>query len=399
MDQITLSPRPGALRLVGIALFALLLAALSPGVASARGPGHGQGRAPDHGQGADHGRGLAASGAVFTATNDADANAVVVFRRSARGHLRFLDVVPTGGAGSGGGLGNQRGLVLDRSGRHLLAVNAGSDSLSLFGVTPRGLRLLDVADAGGVQPISVTVDGDLVYVLNAGDGGSISGFTLGEDGSLTPLAGSTRPLSGTATGPAQIAFTPDGEHLVVTEKATSTIVTYAIGDDGLPGDPVVTPAEGVTPFGFDFGHRSRLLVSEATGGDAGASTVSSYAIEPDGTLQPITSALATGQSAACWLVATGNGRFAYTTNTGSDTVTGLSVGRDGSLALLSEDGVTAAAGDAPIDADFSRNDRYLYVLDGGDDAISVYRVRADGSLETLQTVEGLPASVNGLAAL
>jgi len=382
-----LSRRWSTLRLAGIALFTLLIAAALPSPAPAQGRGHG------------HGHGLAATGAVFTATNDADANAVVVFRRNARGALSFVDAVPTGGLGTGSGLGNQRGLVLDEPGRHLLVVNAGSDSVSVLGVTPRGLRLLDVADTGGVRPISVTVNGDLVYVLNAGGDGSISGFTLGDDGTLTPLDGSTRSLSGAATGPAQIAFTPEGRFLVVTEKATNTIVTYAVGDDGLPGDPVVSPAEGVTPFGFDFGHRARLLVSEATGGDDGASTVSSYAIREDGTLRPITSALPTGQSAACWLVATRNGRFAYTTNTRSDSVTGLAVGRGGALTLLTADGVSAQAGDGPIDAALSRNGRFLYVLNGADDSISSYRIHADGSLEPLGTEAGLPASVNGLAAL
>ncbi|HMB53894.1 MAG TPA: hypothetical protein VKU40_11285, partial [Thermoanaerobaculia bacterium] len=154
-------------------------------------------------------QGLAASGAVFTATNDADANAVVVFRRDARGGLTFLDAFATGGAGSGGGLGNQGALALDEGARHLLVVNAGSDTLSSFAVGPRGLELVDVEPSGGTQPISVTVQGGLAYVVHAGSG-DVSGLALADDGTLSPLAGSTRPLSGGATGPAQIAFTPDG---------------------------------------------------------------------------------------------------------------------------------------------------------------------------------------------
>jgi 6-phosphogluconolactonase (cycloisomerase 2 family) len=242
------------------------------------------------------------------------------------------------------------------------------------------------------------VSGDLVYVLNAGSSGNIAGFQLDTDGTLTAIAGSVRPLSSAASGPAEVAFSPDGRFLVVTEKATSTIVVYSVGDDGAAGPPVVSPAEGQTPFGFSFGHRGILLVSEASGGAPGASTVSSYELLPDGHLQPVTSALATTQSAACWLVATGDGRYAYTTNTGSDTLTGLAVERDGTLRLLANDGVTAPAGDAPIDAAFSRNGRYLYVLSGNDDRLSEYRVGADGSLVPLGQIVGLPASVNGLAA-
>lgn len=378
MFDTTLSNRLRGALALGAALFTLFVTAAAPLPASAQG--------------------LATTGAVFTATNEIHANAVVAFRRNAAGRLAWLGTYPTGGNGSGGGLGNQGALALDESGNHVLAVNAGSDTVSVFAVGPRGLDLLDQEGSGGTRPISVTVHGDLVYVLNAGGGGNIAGLQLATDGTLSPLAGSTRPLSGNATAPAQIAFTPDGRFLVVTEKATDTLVTYRVGDDGLPGAPVVTLSEGITPFGFSFDHRSRLLVSEATGGAPGASTVSSYDVLPDGTLEPITSALATTQSAACWLVTTGNGRYAYVTNTASGSITGLAVGRDGSLDLLQADGFTAPAGAAPIDAAVSRNGQYLYVLNGADDTISAYEIGADGDLTPLATVAGLPASTNGLAA-
>jgi 6-phosphogluconolactonase (cycloisomerase 2 family) len=343
-------------------------------------------------------QGLAA-GAVFTATNDAQANAVVAFHRDATGRLASQDIYRTGGRGSGGGLGNQGGLALNRSGRLLLAVNAGSDSVSVFRVGPRGLDLLDVARSAGPQPISVTIHGDLVYVLDAGGDGNIAGLQVAKDGTLSPLAGSLRPLSGVGTAPAQIAFSPDGRFLVVSEKATNTIVTYSVGSDGLPGDPVVTRSAGMTPFGFSFDNRSHLLVSEASGGAAGLSTVSSYDLLGDGSLVTITSALATTQSAACWLVTTPNGHYAYVTNTASNTVTGLDIARDGTVELLHPGGVSATSGVGPIDAAVSRNGRFLYVLNGADDTIDAYAIQADGSLSALSTTGGLPASVNGLAAL
>jgi 6-phosphogluconolactonase len=343
-------------------------------------------------------KGHAASGVVFTMTNSALGNAVLAFQRSAQGHLTFLDSYDTGGTGTGTGLGNQGGVVLDRSGRRLLVVNAGSDSVSVFGVEPDGLTLLDVAPSGGTLPISVTVHRDLVYVLNAGGDGNIAGLRLAKNGTLSPLAGSTQPLSGTGTAPAQIAFSPTGRFLVVTEKMTNTLVTYAVGHDGLPGGPIVTPSEGDTPFGFSFGHRDRLFVSEAFGGALEASAVSSYDLDKDGILHPITSSLPTHQTAACWLVVTRNGRYAYTTNTGSASVTGLALARNGTVGLLDADGFTAQAGNTPIDAALSRNARFLYVLNGGDGSLSAYRVSAHGSLTPLPGVNGLPAGTNGLAA-
>lgn len=341
---------------------------------------------------------LAAAGAVYTMTNADDGNAVLAFRRSARGRLTFADAYATGGDGTGGGLGNQGGVVLNRSGSRLFAVNAGSDSVSVFAVAPRGLKLLSVTPSGGSRPVSVTTHGDLVYVLNAGGDGNIAGFELTPDGTLKALQGSIKPLSGSGTGPAQIAFSPEGHVLVVTEKATNNLVSYFVGDSGTPQGPFVTPSEGITPFGFSFGQRGRLFVSEAFGGAAQASAVSSYDVAKDASLTPITSSLPTFQSAACWLVLTGNGRYAYTTNTASDSVTGLAVARNGELELLDPTGYTAAAGDGPIDAALSRNSRYLYVLNGAEGSLSAYRVRGNGSLKQIPGIAGLPAGANGLAA-
>jgi 6-phosphogluconolactonase (cycloisomerase 2 family) len=343
-------------------------------------------------------KGLGAAGAVFTMTNSTDGNAVLAFARSGAGELAFADAYDTGGTGTGAGLGNQGGLALDASGNHLFVVNAGSDSLSVFAAGPKGLSLLDVESSGGAQPISVTVHGDLIYVLNAGGDGNISGLRLDADGTLAPIAGSTRPLSGSGTAPAQIAFSPDGRVLVVSEKGTNTLVTYVVRDDGLPSDPIVTAAEGETPFGFSFGHRGRLLVSEAFGGAFEASAVSSYELGRDGSLEPFFNDTATTETAACWLVVTGDGRYGYTTNTGSDSITGLALARDGSVSLLDADGFTAQAGDAPIDAAFSRNSRFLYVLNAADGTLSAYRLQADGGLAELAGVGGLPAGTNGLAA-
>jgi 6-phosphogluconolactonase (cycloisomerase 2 family) len=162
--------------------------------------------------------------------------------------------------------------------------------------------------------------------------------------------------------------------------------------------PVVNPSEGMTPFGFSFGHRSLLLVSEAFGGSPDAGAVSSYELLPDGTLYPDIRSMGTTETATCWLIATGNGRYAYTTNTGSNSVTGVEVGRDGSLGLLDADGATGMAGSAPIDAALSRNGRFLYTLNSGDGSLSAFVVGADGGLTSLAGVSGLPEGANGLAA-
>jgi 6-phosphogluconolactonase (cycloisomerase 2 family) len=155
----------------------------------------------------------------------------------------------------------------------------------------------------------------------------------------------------------------------------------------------------MTPFGFDFDPRGRLIVSEAAGGAPAASTVSSYRTGPDGpSLSAITPALPTFQSAACWLAVDASGRFAYVTNTASNTVTGLGVSASGELALLDADGHTAATGPGPIDVALTRDGRFVYVLNGGDASLSAFRRHADGSLRAMAGVAAgvLPTGTSGL---
>jgi 6-phosphogluconolactonase len=347
--------------------------------------------------------GIAAAGAmassqraVYTLTNDPAGNAVKVFHRRGGGALSPGGEFATGGTGTGTGLGNQGALVLD--GRRLFAVNPGSDSISSFRVRGRRLELIDTDPSGGDQPINLTVDGGLLYVLNAGGAGDITGHTVSRHGALSPLVGSTRPLSGAGVGPAQVSFDPRGKTLVVTEKDTNLIDTYEVDrDTGLATGPNPQASAGATPFGFAFDKRGHLIVSEAFGWAADQSAVSSYAVD-DGVIDPISPSVGTTETAACWIVVTKNGRFAYTTNTGSGSISGYAVGRDGALTLLDAGGQTGLTGPGPIDMALTRSSRFLYSLNSGDGTISGFRVKADGDLTSIGEVGGLPLAANGLAA-
>ena len=207
----------------------------------------------------------AAFGAVYTLTNAASGNEVLVYNRSSDGSIAFQGAFATGGSGSGAGLGSQTALILSANNHWLFAVNAGSDQVSAFAVNADGLELVDVVDSGGTLPVSLTAYKDWLYVLNAGGSGNISGFAIGQDGSLSPLAGSTQPVSnggvGAAPGLAQVAFNSDGSALVVTEKTTNLLDTYQVLD-GLASAPVTHPSEGATPFGFAFDRHNHAIVSE-----------------------------------------------------------------------------------------------------------------------------------------
>ncbi len=337
-------------------------------------------------------------GALYAATNATTGNEILVFPRAGDGTLGAPSRFGTGGKGSGGGLGNQGGIVLTQGDRWLLVVNAGSNEVSAFALEPDGLELTGRVSSGGEQPASVTAFRGLVYVLNAGGAGNITGFRLSEHGRLRVLPHSTRPLSTPAPGPAQVEFSPDGGVLVVTEKQTNTISTYVVEDDGLTRGPQPQPSAGKTPFGFAFSHRGTLVVSEAFGGAAGASALSSYDVGESGELEVVSPSVGTTQTAACWVVITRDSRFAYTTNTGSATISGYSLSPEGALTLLAANGVNGTTGAGPIDMALSGNDRFLYALNSGAGTISAFRVNADGSLASQAGAGGLPAGANGLAA-
>jgi 6-phosphogluconolactonase (cycloisomerase 2 family) len=336
-------------------------------------------------------------GQVYTATNSAAGNAVLVYDRAADGSLTPAGSYPTGGTGTGGGLGNQGGLIIAQN--WLAVVNAGSNDISLFRLNGDGsLALADRISSGGTTPISVTISGNLLYVVNAGGSGNISGFRISQ-GSLSPIAGSTQSLSSGASGPAQIEFTPNGRSLVVTEKATNRIANYAV-DGGVAGPGVFTNSSGATPFGFGFTNSGFLVVSEAFGGAVDGSAVASYDEGSGGTWAVVSPSVFTTETAACWIAITNSGRFAYTTNTGSGTISGYSI-HQGRLTLLDADGVTGIVGPgtAPLDMALSRNSKFLYARDGGLNQIAIFEVGHNGSLTALPGwITGLPAGFNGLAA-
>lgn len=339
-------------------------------------------------------------GAVYAMTNAAGSNSVIAYPRATDGTLGAGVAYATGGAGLGAALGSQGALKLSADGRWLFAVNAGSNELSVFATNRLGLIATDRVSSGGVEPNSVAVHGNVVYVLNTGSD-SVTGFTIDLNGKLTPIPNSTHALSGAGVGAAQVEFSPDGAALVVTEKATSQILVFPVGDDDLLGAPTALPSATPVPFGFAFGRFGEFFVSEANPGQAGLSTLASFRLIPSGGARVQNPSAATDQSAACWVAVTGSGRYVYTANPVSNSITGFRVSARGTLTLLRPDGLSASTGDgsAPLDMAMDRGSHYLYSVNSGNGTISAFGIGADGSLGSVQTLTaGLPSSAYGLAA-
>ena len=336
------------------------------------------------------------SGAVYVQTNEPD-NAVIAYRRAADGSLTRLGTFPTGGAGDAKPhLTSQGSVVLSGDGRFLLVSNAASDDVSTFAVREDGLDLIGRTQTGPA-PKSITEREGLVAVLATGKPGVI-GFRLGGTG-LEPIAGAEQSLSAENADPAQVGFTPDGKLLVVTERGTDSIATFAVTADGRFGDMKVVPSSGPTPYGFAFTpDGSTLIVTEAFRAGKGEAAASSYRVS-DGELDAATRSLGNGRSEICWAVVTPDGRSVFTTNFADGAVSRYMIGADGSITLEdSTAGLTEDGRPGLRDEDLSRDGRFLYAIDADAGRIFGWAVGEGGALTALGSWDGVPVTVAGLAA-
>jgi 6-phosphogluconolactonase len=345
------------------------------------------------------------AGAVFVMTNAADQNEIISYVRNADGSLGRSRHFSTGGRGSGGTidpLASQGSLTFTEDHSFLLAVNAGSGEISVFRVRQATLALVDVIACGGSEPVAVAQHGNLVYVLNAGGTSNVVGFYLDRNGKLSQIRNSTSFLTPAKSGAASLSFSPDGHTLLVTEKATNRIDAFQVHADGTLGPIVVNPAVGTGAFAVLFAPNGAALVAETgpTGGH-NASAISSYELLPNGSLSAVSASVPTLGAATCWLAVTPNGRFVYTSNSASATISGFAISANGSLESLAGTVLaTLPTGSANLDLAITTDGKFLYSLDSGTGTVSIFGIGEDGLLTSLGELGSFRASAgaNGIAA-
>ena len=332
----------------------------------------------------DHGRLV---GHVYTDNNAATHNTIGAFDRWSDGSISPMAGSPfaAGGAGTGAPIGSAGALQESADGRFLLAVDPGSDQVSVLRIQRDGslrLRRRGVVSSGGHLPVSIAIHDRLVYVANAGAGGSdYTGFRLGYGGHLRPIAGSTFALPDSAM-PGQVLFSGDGRHLAGTRvgpaAGPSSIDSFSVDWRGrltaAPGSPF--PAQRVGPFGSEFRPTDpdQLFVSNAHDG-AGNGSVSAYHVSRDGTLTAVAgSPFADDQTAPCWVEISHDGRYLFAVNTAVPSISSYRIARDGSLNLLGSTPFQSPSGLRPFDARLDPSGRYLYVVDAGVAKVSVFAV-------------------------
>jgi len=346
------------------------------------------------------------SGAVFVMNNSASRNEVISFTRAADGSLQQAGTFATGGRGTGGvtdPLESQGSLTLSWDHSLLFAVNGGSSEISVFQVHGSHLALVDKKPTAGAEPNAVAQHGSLVYVLNVGGSSNVVGFNVNTNGQLSQIPGSTRFLTTNNSEGASLAFSPNGQFLAVTERATNNIDIFHVQTDGTLSPIIVNSDSQPGAFSITFAPNGAALVSETgPAGGRDASTISSYSVLPNGTLSPISTGVATLGNANCWDAATPNGRWVYVSNAASSTISGFHIGTDGSLTPIGATVLgTNATGAVNLDIAVTADSQFLYSLNSGNGTIGVFEIQQDGG--TLVPVSedlviSANAGFNGIAA-
>ncbi len=348
----------------------------------------------------------APSGTVYTENNASPANSVLQYQSGPSGVLTLAGTYSAGGAGTGAALTSQNAVVLTQDGHWLIAVDAGSNQVSVFQVNGGGsLTLAEAVGSQGTTPISVAVNNDVVYVLNSATP-NIAGFTLSNNGKLTFIPGSIQPLSGIpASSPEDIGFVNSGPGgppalggsvLVVTEKAAGVIDTYTVSKSGIASGPTVIPSNGGGPYGFATTQQGYLILTEA-----GSGSLSSYDVSNTGALMTISGAIpdfgnagsSTGP-APCWVAVSSNGQFAYVSNAHVGTISVYGISGEGTLTLDSS--ISAHTLIPTLDLTVSSDNQHLYVLNGGQ--ITTFQLYPNGAIAQVSTI-ALPATASGATGL
>ena len=335
--------------------------------------------------------GGSAHGSVYISTNSTTGNQVEAFSRSADGTLSLAGTYNTGGTGSTTAAFGQGAVTLSADGQTLLVVDAGSNQVSDFAVLPGGaLRLRNTVASGGTQPTSVAISGGLAEVLNSGGAGNVAGFRATPLG-LAPIARGSQPLSAAANMPKDIAISPDGRHVVVTEKISDTIDTFTVGFLGTLAPAVTTPSDSALSFAEVFAPSGQLLVADDGASDTSA--VSPYRIAPNGTLIATQPAVTDGQTAACW-VSLGQDGNVFADNAGSASIASYQLSASGQLTFL---GNTSTGNGGPLDNTVSSDGQNLYAVIGNQDQLAEFGIGPDAQLTAVGT-QALPAGSAGVAA-
>ena len=456
------------------AITALLLTSCSDDDANINIPGEVDGENPGGDDTAD------LAGAVYVMTNGNGQvagtniqgdNTILAYGRSANGSLTPIGPFATNGFGGDfdGGEGldpliSAYALTKTPDNSTLLAVNAGSNTVTSFNIND-DFSLTQAGEpqpTGAIGPNSIAfvernIDGvrGLVYVSNItrpeyldqgepGHQGTVTGFWLLEDGTLSPIAGSTRDLP---IRPSAVQLSEDGNWLVVAainsgasglaSGSEDELTVFNVGQDGLLSNTAWGTATSTlrdnetgrnlpSAIGFQIVGNNYVVVTEAREFQPNGAppafpalqdgSVSTWQIQGDGSLNPISIDVRSGEGntgrTACWLDFTADGNTFFVSNAIEAGLASYSY-NNGVVALIDQTAAlgqgTGGADNGPdafastegwIDMWISDDGQYLYQLYGLDGTVGIFRIDGD-TLEFIGEESGnLPdTNTQGIVAI
>jgi 6-phosphogluconolactonase len=349
-------------------------------------------------------------GHVYLDGNTAGQNTIAAYNRAADGSLSPTPGSPfaAGGAGLGAGLGSEGAIQLADNGRFVLAVDAGSNQISVLRTKPDG-SVTQVhgspVSSGGIKPVSLAVHNNLVYVANDGNAthsANYTGFYLTPSGRLVQLPYSTVNAPGAENDLGDVLFNSTGTNLVGTEVGPSLIDSFSVDPFGYlhaaSGSPFA--GQGLGAFGSAFSPTkpNQLFVTNPhnTGNDT--STVSAFNVTRNGSLLSIgSSPFASFQNGSCWAAVTPNGQYLFVVNTGSGTVSRFSISASGTLTLLGDSPVNDSGGVGGTDDTISPDGQNLYINETAAHGVAEMTISGGTLTELPGSPVALPASITASA--
>ncbi|MBA3273706.1 MAG: beta-propeller fold lactonase family protein [Chthoniobacterales bacterium] len=237
-------------------------------------------------------------------------------------------------------------------------------------------------------------------------GNGVTGFRVGNDGTLTPIPDSFRALSSPIAVPGVVTFSPNGSSHIVTGKVANFIDVFQVRENGLLSMPKHNRAapDGRRTFAATFRDDGRLLTVESGLPVLNNAGVSSYDLDrATQSLSVITNSAKNRQTDSCWIVITDDQQYAYTANFSSGTISSYRLGTGGRAALIDKADFFMGGKSEPTDLAFSSGSRYLYNLLRGTGGVAAFEVQQDGTLKSLGVFgvgQALPIAdgASGLAA-
>jgi len=262
----------------------------------------------------------------------------------------------------------------------------------------RGRTLIGLLSLAGALLIPAAAAPAAQVYVSGSTGHNISPFSVGANGSLTPIScPGTNCTAGAA--PIGVAMSPNGQYLYASSFTPNKVSVFSVAANGSL-TPVTCSGSncntGAGPYGIAVTPNGQYLYTV----NNTASTVSPFSINANGTLTPISCPGTNCNTGAqpYGVAVSPNGQYLYTANRSSTSVSVFSIGANGSPTPVSC--ATCTTGSQPAGLAITPNGQYLYVANRNGASVSPFSINANGTLTPISCPgSGCSTGTNGAFSL